>query len=201
MYRSVNDGTLGDAKTRPLIYRKNAGIDEDIRKYILITRDTMHGNRTTVLVRFLEYGENLYVGLDVYSLGQLSWLKLLKKVVITAVLMGLSFLLIPLFIIPILWWKLVWRAIYEKRIWLAVRQEFPGQIGGVPYDFDDVFMFSKSTVNLVTKTIREVFEEEGLPVEDLNTFIQQINNVTNVSTEGGAISMIGSALGAGNKIE
>ena len=53
----------------------------------------------------------------------------------------------------------------------------------------------------MTKTIRDVFEQEGLPLEALDNFIQQINNTVNVSTEGGAISMVGSAIGAGNTIE
>ncbi|MBE9063945.1 FHA domain-containing protein [cf. Phormidesmis sp. LEGE 11477] len=202
VYQAVSEGRLGDSKVRPVIYAKDAANTQDRRRYILITRDTVHGNRSTVFVRFIEFGENLYVGLDVYTLGNVSWFKLLKKGAITAALFFLSplTLFLSLFAIPIIWWKLFWRIGYEKNVMLAIRQEFPGIIGGGPFDYDDVFMFSKSTVSLIVKTVRNVFEEEKLPLESLDAFIQQINNVTQINTEGGAISMVNSAVGTDNKV-
>ncbi|MFK8185251.1 MAG: FHA domain-containing protein [Phormidesmis sp.] len=202
VYQAVSEGRLGDSKVRPVIYAKDTAKAPDRRRYILITRDTVHGNRSTVFVRFIEFGENLYVGLDVYTLGDVSWFKVLKKGAITAALFFLSplTLFLSLFSIPIIWWKLFWRISYEKNVMLAIRQEFPGTIGGGPFDYDDVFMFSKSTVSLIVKTVRNVFEEEKLPLESLDAFIQQINNVTQINTEGGAISMVNSAVGTDNKV-
>lgn len=202
VYQAVSEGRLSNSKVRPVIYARDTTKAPDRRRYILITRDTVHGNRSTVFVRFIEFGENLYVGLDVYTLGDVSWFKVLKKGAITAALFFLSplTLFLSLFAIPVIWWKLFWRISYEKNVMLAIRQEFPGTIGGGPFDYDDVFMFSKSTVSLIVTTVRNVFEEENLPLESLDTFIQQINNVTQINTEGGAISMVNSAVGTDNKV-
>ncbi len=202
VYQAVSEGLLGNAKVRPVVYVKDALKTRDHRRYILITRDTVYGNRTTIFVRFLEFGGYLYVGLDVYTLGNVSWLKVLKKLAITIALFLLTpfTLFLSLIAIPIIWWKLFWRMSYEKNVMLAIRQEFPGAIGGGPFDSDDVFMFSKSTVSLILPTVRKVFEEESLPLESLDAFIQQINNVTQINTEGGAISMIDSAIGTNNKL-
>jgi hypothetical protein len=61
-------------------------------------------------------------------------------------------------------------------------------------------MFAKSTVHLAVMTIRDVFSEESLPIDSLDSFIQSINNIT-IDTGGGALNMIGSAIGIGNKVK
>ena len=178
-------------------------MQEDIRKYLLVTRDTIHGNRTTVFMRFLEYGDNLYLGLDVYSLGRINWLWFSGRVLLTLIMFPFIWALIPALVIGFLWWKIVWRMLYERKIWLALRQEHPGKIGIGPFDYDDVVMFSKSTLHLAVMAIRDVFDEEGLPIESLDYFIQQINTGDSYSfdTGGGSLSMANVALGKGNKIE
>jgi hypothetical protein len=127
VYQSVTGGTLREGKVRSLMFRKSTLLHDDSRRYVLVTRDTVHGNRTTVFVRFLGYGDNLYLGLDVYSLGGFNWIRFLLKVLLTGVLF-------PLF--PILWWKLIWRITYERKFGLAFRQEFPGKIGNGPFDYE-----------------------------------------------------------------
>ena len=97
-----------------------------------------------------------------------------------------------------MWWKLVWRMIYERKIGLAFLQEFPS-IGGGPFDHDDVFMFAKSTVHLAVNAIHEVFEEEDLPLKSLDDFRDNINYITNVNVNSGIINMINSAIGNSNK--
>lgn len=207
VYKSVSDGTLQEARVRLLHYSKSTFTQSDTRKYLLITRDTIQGNRTTVFLRFIEFGNNLYVGLDVYSLGRINWFTFLMRVNATILLLSLFFTpspisIIPFFLILILWWKIVWRMNYEKKPWLALRQEHPGKIGLGPFDSDDVIMFSKSAVHLAVTTVRDVFGEVGLPVDSLDEFIVSINNLsidnsTKVDNRGGAI--MHSAIGIGNK--
>jgi hypothetical protein len=181
VYQAVSDGSLDNAKVRFVIYKKLNFLQEDTRKYLLVTRDTIHGSRTTILVRFLGYGDNLYVGIDVFSLGRINWLTFLLRILLTSVLFSFLMFIIPAFLIALLWWKIFWRMSYEKRFWLALRQEHPGKIGIGPFDDDDVIMFSKSTLHLAVRAIRDVFSEEDLPIESLDRFIQNINNTTIVN--------------------
>lgn len=201
VYQSVSNGSLNNAKVRLLKYRKTDLLQEDVRKYLLVTRDTIHGNRTTIFMRFLEYGDNLFVGIDVFSLGRISWARFSARLLFTFVLFFLSWLIIPLFLIIILWWKIVWRMNYEKKFWLALRQEHPGKIGIGPFDDDDIIMFSKSTLHLAVRAIRDVFSEENLPIDSLDRFIQNINNTTivnKIDNRGGNIGQ--NIVGANNTV-
>jgi hypothetical protein len=202
VFKSVSDGTLQEARVRLLQYSKSTFTQSDTRKYLLITRDTIQGNRTTVFLRFLEFGNNLYVGLDVYSLGRINWFPFLMRILVTLFLLPFTVFIIPALPIVVLWWKIVWRMNYEKKPWLALRQEHPGKIGLGPFDSDDVIMFSKSTVHLAVTTVRDVFGEVGLPVDSLDEFIVSINNLsidnsTTIDARGATISH--SAIGIGNK--
>lgn len=195
----IEEGSLGDAKNRMLIYRQNTFEYDDKRAYIRITRDTVRGIRTTIFVRFLNYGNNIYVGLNTYVLGSLNWFSLFTKAFLTFVLLApisLNTLLSSLFyfhiyknpfmttiaflIIILMWWKLAWRSFYEKSIVLALRQEFPGKRIGSSgsFDADDIVLFSKSTLHLIVDSIREIFKEEDLPLDSLDDFIENISNIT-----------------------
>jgi hypothetical protein len=203
VYESVSNGKLFDARVRLLKYSKDTLLQADTRAFLVITRDTIHGNRTTVFMRFHEFGDNLYVGLDVYSLGGVRWLTFLFRVGATLALLPSIFLLIPIAPIAILWWKIIWRVFYEKKLWLAIRQEHPGKIGFGPFDSDDVIMFSKCTVHLAVSTVRDVFKEFDLPVDSLDEFIGGINNITidnsiKVDNRGGSIAH--SAVGTSNTL-
>jgi hypothetical protein len=203
VYESVSNGKLHDSKVRLLKYTKDSLLQSDTRTYLVITRDTIHGNRTTVFMRFHEFGDNLYVGLDVYSLGGIRWLTFLLRVGATLALLPSIPFLIPIVPIAILWWKIIWRVNYEKKLWLAIRQEHPGKIGFGPFDSDDVIMFSKCTVHLAVTTVRDVFKEFDLPVDSLDEFILGINNITidnsiKVDNRGGSIAH--SAVGASNTL-
>jgi hypothetical protein len=203
VYESVSNGKLQDAKVRLIKYSKSSLLQADTRPYLVITRDTIHGNRTTVFMRFHEFGDNLYVGLDVYSLGGVKWLTFLLRVGATLALLPSMLLVIPILPIVALWWKIFWRFKYERKLWLAIRQEHPGRIGFGPFDSDDVIMFSKCTVHLAVTTVRDVFKESGLPVDSLDEFILSINNISidnsfKVDNRGGTISH--SAVGIGSTL-
>ena len=193
VYESVSNGRLQNAKIRLIKYTKNSLLQSDTRSYLVITRDTIHGNRTTVFMRFHEFGDNLYVGLDVYSLGGVRWLTFLLRVGATLALLPSIFFLLPIIPIAFLWWKIIWRFNYEKKLWLAIRQEHPGKIELGPFDSDDVIMFSKCAVHLAVTSVRDVFKEFDLPIESLDEFIVSINNFSidnssKVDNRGGSIS-------------
>jgi hypothetical protein len=203
VYQAVNEGSLGNARTRVVFYRKDTLELDDRRKYILVTRDTAHGIRTTIFIRFLSFGDNLYVGLDVYVLGGLNWLKFLLKLAFSLILIPWILLGIPLIVIIVIWWKLFWRVQYEGKFWLALRQEFPGKVESDSFDSDDTLMFSKTTLHMAIRVIRDVFQEEEIPLDSLDYYASSINNVSNISisTGGGAFEMIGSALGNANSVK
>jgi hypothetical protein len=129
----------------------------------------------------------------VYSLGGVRWLTFLLRVGATLALLPSIFFLLPIIPIAFLWWKIIWRFNYEKKLWLAIRQEHPGKIELGPFDSDDVIMFSKCAVHLAVTSVRDVFKEFDLPVESLDEFIVSINNFSidnsyKVDNRGGSIS-------------
>lgn len=192
--QKVNDGTLGEGVRIINFWYEKGG---DSRKIIRISSDTEHGVRTTIFVRFLGHGDNLYVALNAYVLGDLDIRRFLIKVFISSILLAFSWMLIPLAILILIWWKLVWRIRYEGKVGLAFRQEFPGGIGNDLFNLDDIAMFSQSAVSLIVPTMKQVFEEEGLPTEQLEEYAARINNIT-VDTGGGNI--LGGAIGMNNQV-
>lgn len=225
VFTEVKKGSLGNAKARLLTYSKN----NDKRTYIVVTRDTIYQTRTTIFIRFLSYGDNLYIGLDTYVIGKLNWVALIltilwKFLVFIIILIAnkgvepyvFNYLNWSEFIIKNIWdlfiyiiifagvffpgIKLIKRIIYERNIGLALRQEFPGIIGLGPFDTDDIMMFAKSTLHTAVISVRHVFKEEGLPVESLDLFAENINNIT-ISTGGGLLNMAGSIIGIKNKMK
>ena len=211
---------LGDAQFRIFNYREEPMIlsqvnsdeyDNADRTYFLITRDTLRSTRATILVRFLTYGENLYVGVDTFMLGKLSIFALITKVVLTVIIpflvaaplsfipgINLLFWLLYLCLNAFTWRRLIQRILQLGDIGMACRLEF-NKINDVgSFNFDDIIMFVKSSLFMTVTSIRDVFEQEGLPIESLNAFIQSINNI-NVNTSGGNINMTNSTIGVANK--
>jgi hypothetical protein len=223
VFAEIDKGRLADARVRLTGYRENIRNEE--RTYIVITRDTICKTRATIYMRFLSYGDNLYVGIDTYVLGKLNWIALVFRILLFSILgfpglggvlgafsllfvFGNFFAAVATITIPILqltlltylfWQKFIRRCRIERKIGLALRQEFPGVLGNGPFDLDDVLMFVKSTLHTAIDSVRDVFKEEGLPLESLDAFAQSINNSINISTGGGALSMVGSMIGMGNK--
>lgn len=232
----IRDGCVSDSKVMAFIYVKKT---VDGRSYIRVTRETIHGVRVTAFIRFSGYGDNLYVGMNAYSLGDFDWKRFLIKLSISLVLsllfilppLGYSFYntfvgltsspellvdldfisyllssafsnlmvaIIPILVFALMWWKMAWRFNDEKRFLLALKQEFPKPYIGDLFDIDDITMFVQSTTRVAAQAIYDVFEEEGLPLEELGEYIQQINYITNVDTQGGDI--VQSSVGTANKV-
>lgn len=63
---------------------------EQPRRYIVISRETNRSTRCGIFVRFLPFGDHLYIGVDSYVLGAIDWIALVVRLILT---------LIPLFIL------------------------------------------------------------------------------------------------------
>ncbi len=182
----------------------NGRINSDERTYIVVTRDTIRHIRATAFIRFHSYDEHLYVGIDAYVLGGVRWRAFIQKCLMTLVcfsllvlfpvltqisnanqsysVLGASFHLSGffglLFLIFILffWWDTIRRMIQNKgNILLSLRQAFNNSSNFGTFNLDDVLMVLKPTLNTAVLAIREVLEEEGLPVKSLDDFAQTIN--------------------------
>lgn len=218
----VQTRSLGDAKAQLIIYQDEIH-RKDQRKYIVVTRDTVRDTRATVFIRFLEYGDNLYLGIDTYVLGGLNSFLFNLTFFITIVLplgtfpiaydyfknesgieAAQSFLFSFLFLFSIVflasWWNFINYFLKCGSINLALRQAFPGGLNSGSFNLDDIIMFVKSTLHISTRAIRIIFKEEGLPVESLDAFVQNINNINNISTSGGGMYLYNSAIGANNSV-
>lgn len=215
----VQARSLGDAKAQLVIYQDEIH-RKDQRKFIVVTRDTLRETRATVFIRFLRYGDNVYLGIDTYILGGLNKFVFNLIFFLTVIL--------PLFCFPIAYeyfknegivetflfgffsiFSIVFLACWGNTIQyflkcgsisLALRQAFPGGLNAGSFNTDDIIMFVKSTLHMATMAIRDVFEQEDLPIDSLDAFVQNINNINNISTSGGGLYMYNSAVGSNNKI-
>ena len=163
----------------------------------MITHDTLYGARTTVFIRFLSYGDNLYLALDTYVLGKPEWESLVKRVLISA-LISLPIITAPFVIL--LWLKMIQRVNNESNLMLALRQEFPGGIVEGPFDLDDILMFAKSTIQKSITAVVDIFIEEEISIEALGKYAVTVNNVTvnNTNSGGGTFNMSGATTGVNN---
>jgi hypothetical protein len=199
LIEQISKRNLGDARFRVVTYREDSTgfsqneYDNQERTYILITRDTLRSTRATILVRFLTYGDNLYVGVDTYVLGKLNLVSFILKIFLTVIIPW--FAIAPLSFFPginILLWLLylcliafTWRGLIQRVLQVgdlgtALRLEFNKALDLGSFNLDDVVMFVKSTLHTTVTSIRDTFEKEGLPVESLDAFVQSIN-VNNIS--------------------
>lgn len=202
LIEQISRRNLGDARFRVVTYREDSmefsqisanEYDNEERTYVLITRNTLRSTRATILVRFLTYGDNLYVGVDTYVLGKLNLFAFILKIFLTIVIPWLA--IAPLSFFPglnVLLWLLYlcliafsWRGLIQRiqqvgDLRTSLRLEFNKSLDLGSFNLDDVVMFVKSTLHATVTSIRETFEREGLPVESLYAFVQSIN-VNNIN--------------------
>jgi hypothetical protein len=203
----INDGTLGNAQSRIVTYILDRAREEEreARRYILATHNTKNDVRTTIFIRFLGSGDNLFVGIDVYILGQLDSQLYGSRQWSTFLLILISPLTLFLSLIPAssMWDKLRKRVQYEGDIKLARRQEFPGKAQFDAFDEDDVLIFIKTTLHAASDSIAKIFIASELPIDSLDAFMKQVDSGSTTVVNnygGGSIDMRGAAVGgAGNK--
>jgi hypothetical protein len=75
---------------------------------------------------------------------------------------------------------------------IALRKQFPGELGVGSFDDDDVIAFFKTNLDLTLAAISDVLEAHGIDTKALRTIIQNLQTI-NVNTGGGEI--VGSVFG------
>ncbi|MEH2049724.1 hypothetical protein, partial [Nostoc sp.] len=93
--------------------------------------------------------------------------------------------LLYLCLIAFAWAGLIQRILEVGDIKTALRLEFNKALDLGSFNLDDVAMFIKSTLHTTVTSIRDVLKQEGLPVETLDAFVQNINNQTFTGSVGG----------------
>jgi hypothetical protein len=208
VFNKVSSGGLGDSKAAIVRYSSGYGKGLDERTYIIISRETRRNTQAKIFMRFHHYGDHLYVGIDSYVLGQVNWTPVFWRLLISAIVFGILILpliaMLPalamgmssnstgleiIFFILLLfsafsaicWSPVISRFLKnpEKSMSFAFRQAFPGTLNIGSFNIDDVMMFLKSTLSVGAFAVRDVLKDEGLPIETLDGFIQNIT-VSNV---------------------
>ena len=200
----INDGMLGSAQSKIVTYTIEELRGKEARQYIQVAHNTESETRTTIFIRFLGSGDNLFLGIDVCILGELDKKAYgaMQSSTVLCILLSPITLGISLILAYSMWDKVRMRAEYEGDVALARRQGFPGPIKFDAFDEDDITIFIKTTLHAASESILEIFEAEKLPVESLDAFIKQVDSgsTTIINNNGsGSIDMRGAAVGAGSK--
>jgi hypothetical protein len=88
-------------------------------------------------------------------------------------------LLIMVVPLVVIWINFIRNLVFEKDLFLALRQTFNKYINFRSFNIDDIFITIKSVLPLVVFSVREVFEANGLPVKTLDDFVANVNNINN----------------------
>jgi hypothetical protein len=198
---------------------------EGPRPYIVISYETSRSTRCNMFIRFLPFGDNLYIGVDSYVLGSLNWWDIILRLILTLIPlgiiyvylsitrfinllqfpsrssgdsgMGVFFCLIPLLLFILFLWIDTIRAVrHHGDLQLALRQTSNLLPSDQSFDNDDVLAFLKSSLLLIVFSIRDVFQKYDIPIRSLDeTIVQNINHSVSISSQGGLISIVGSIIG------
>jgi hypothetical protein len=208
VFDKIAKGGLGDAKAVLVKYSSGYAQRIEERVYIVVSRETRRNTQAKIFMRFHHYGDQLYVGIDSYVLGQINWTPIFWRLLISTIVLGFSTLpamaMIPAMamgmssssrIFDVLFYGLLFSGAFllvcwfpvirrflenpEKSISFACRQAFPGSLNIGSFNTDDVMMFLKSTLSIGAFAVRDVLKDEGLSTETLDGFIQNIT-VSNV---------------------
>lgn len=218
-------GAIGEVESQVIDYwdskhRKR----EAVRKYIVIKSNTIRGTNLTIFLRFLPVGKQIYLGIDSYALGKLtwrSWLAVLIRFIFSSVvfffgltnlswsistvflieseqsvlIMSLAWLL-SIFVLAYSPWHHVLRAFWQHwRPFLALRQNLFLSFNTHSFNEDDLLIFFKGVLPLVLFSVKEVFNENDIPIQSLDQFAQEINQAVHFHSEGGPLSIVGSIIG------
>jgi hypothetical protein len=198
---------------------------EGPRPYIVVSYETSRSTRCNMFIRFLPFGDNLYIGVDSYVLGPLNWWDIILRLILTLIPlgimyvylsitrfinllqfpsrssgdsgMGVFFCLIPLLLFILFLWIDTIRAVrHHGDLQLALRQTSNLLPSDHSFDNDDVLAFLKSSLLLIVFSIRDVFQKYDIPIRSLDeTIVQNINHSVSISSQGGLISIVGSIIG------
>ncbi len=195
------------------------------RPYIVVSYETNRSTRCDIFIRFLPFGDNLYIGVDSYVLGALNWWGLILRLILTLIPLGIMYAylsitrfinslqfpsrttgdagigvfccFLPLLLFILLLWIDTIRAFrHHGDLQLALRQNLNLLPSDHSFNNDDVMAFLKSSLILIVFSIRDVLLKYDVPIRSLDEMIvQNINHSVSISSEGGLISIFGSIIG------
>jgi hypothetical protein len=182
-------------------FRDVRAIREDPRRYLVIRRETNRDTHIAAYATFLPFGDHLYFSVRVILLGPTNWWKVIVSF-IPFLMFFPSFLalgsitILPLalllFFYAILYRTIIASLRHGDPFPLALRKRFNKRDKLSTFNSDDIFMFYKSTVPMILRTIQEVFEEYGIPVTVIQDYLKMVSISTNINVErGGAFNTIG----------
>lgn len=64
---------------------------EGPRPYIVVSYETSRSTRCNMFIRFLPFGDNLYIGVDSYVLGPLNWWDIILRLILTLIPLGIMY--------------------------------------------------------------------------------------------------------------
>ncbi|GEM_PF-1684328 len=202
IFEKIKSGSLENVSLDSVTYQFT--VDASERPYLILRRSLMRWNaKATIFIRFLPYGDNLYVGLSSFVLGTLDFHRLIRKAwfslvtiapITFAAMLSLAFVsVIPVIglalaqiilavvvliiasILSMICPQLSWLVIRGYNLKESLQQTFMRGLDLDIFNTDDAEMFMISTLNLVADTIKASFEAEGLPVDALENFVVNIS--------------------------
>ncbi len=93
---------------------------------------------------------------------------------------------ILLLVLTVVFRKFLRNLLSGDSVGIALRKQFPGELGVGSFDDDDVMAFFKTNLDLTLAAISKVLEAHGIDTKALRTIIQNLQTI-NVNTGGGEI--------------
>lgn len=183
---------------------RDARIQEEPRRYLIVSRETSRKTRMALYSTFQSFGESLYVAVDCFILPPVSVARVLIMALLTFafLLQGLLTIIgFPLAVAACAWYyRDVIRSLrHGEPLDLAIRRKFHKPPVHGTFNTDDILKFYKSALPLLLEGMQVVFKKHGIPVDVIEQAMQNIYFVNNINTNGG--SFVGNLVnGIRNKV-
>lgn len=187
------------------------------KRYIIIENKTQSGRKLLIYITFQTYGDFLYVSVKNFAIP--TWrdqFRYFAKFWLVEILLGfVAYDYIDKYIYKLAKVNPPQSAKIKQKERLrqmdkrieefykpSTKRTFWQMYDPNAFELDDMLMFFKSTVPLVLKTIQKVFEQNDIPVNALEGYINNISYSTiQINTGGGAANFLNSVIGGlGNQV-
>jgi hypothetical protein len=182
---------------------------EGARRYIEFRRSTLRGTRVATLFRCFTNGSNLYFAADSYVLGDVRWMAVVGRVLISLVILRYMFAfafmpVVGIFALLWLWWE-AGRASLRDGPMAGLRWAFPKPLTNSSFDIDDSLMFLKALLPMITQAVDEALRSVGLEEESVHNTLraieQKVGGQSITLQAGGDLSVGGPVIsGSSNRI-
>lgn len=192
--------SLGNTKYYVIDYEDFKVKNEVSRRYLKIEYSTARNTLITGLIRCLAHGDNLYIAFDPYILGDLNTNALVIQIVIALIGLYIGTIFPPILLLVFAYlflnWIDVFRAIKQKQDFMyGLRCRFNKSSDLGSFNTDDTLMFLKSAIPMITSSVKETFEENGIPLQGIKDLLSGIESKVSGQTvtmeAGGNISLFG----------